>query len=191
MNKTKTVIVINGKGGCGKDTLVKFVESQYDRFAVWNVSSIDPVKEIAKTYGYDENNKSDEWRKFLSLLKEAFVGIDYKDVTYHLFKKFESFMQVDNKNGELMFVHIREPHEIDRFLNGIKDVETKEYPCNVYTLLIKREDTDSKTYGNKSDDEVENFNYDFTFVNKDGEDVDKYKFMIYLKEEILAAKKEA
>lgn len=185
MNKAKTVIVINGKGGCGKDTLVKFVQSQYERFRVWNVSAIDPVKEIAKIYGYDENNKSDKWRRFLSLLKEAFIGINYEGVTYYLFKKFDSFVNSDDRNGELMFVHIREPHEIDRFLTGIRDAETGEYPCNVYTLLIKREDTDNKTYGNKSDDEVENFNYDFTFVNKDGEDVDKYKFMIYLKETIL------
>ena len=39
----KTVIVINGAGGVGKDTLCEFAEKH---FKVMNVSSITPIKEF-------------------------------------------------------------------------------------------------------------------------------------------------
>lgn len=180
----KLIIIINGKGGCGKDTLVKFVQSQYERYEVWNISAIDPIKEIAKPYGYSENNKDEKWRKALSLLKEAFILIDNIPLKY-LLRKTEAFLESDDK---IMFVHIREPYEIDKFKLAVKDMFIYEKEFRLNTLLIKREDTDNKVYGNKSDDEVDNYNYDFVFTNKDGEDIDKYKFMIYFKKQILPMK---
>ena len=45
----KTVIVINGAGGVGKDTLCEFAEKHYK---VMNISSITPIKEIAAMCGY-------------------------------------------------------------------------------------------------------------------------------------------
>jgi hypothetical protein len=176
----KTVIIINGKGGCGKDTLVNFVKTQIED--TWNVSSIDPVKKIATQFGYDENNKTDEWRKALSLMKEAFITVDYEEVTTYLFNKFTSFISGDY--GDLMFVHVREPENIKKFINGTEDIDP-EHTCKVYTVLIKRKDTDDKVYGNSSDDDVENYDYDYTFINEAGENIDKYRFMIFLYEEIL------
>lgn len=176
----KLIIIINGKGGCGKDTLVKFVQSQYEKYKVWNVSSIDPVKDIAKAYGYEEDNKDEKWRRFLSLLKEAFSLTTNLSLKY-LLQKTKTFLE---SNDKVMFVHIREPQEIDKYKLAVKDIfSTEEF--RLHTLLIKRADTDDKIYGNKSDDEVDNYNYDFTFVNKDGENIDKYKFMIYYLENIL------
>ena len=46
----KLIVVINGRGGVGKDTLCSFVSDNYN---VMNISSIDPIKEIAKTIGWD------------------------------------------------------------------------------------------------------------------------------------------
>ena len=40
----KTIIVINGAGGVGKDTLCNIAARH---FAVWNISSITPIKELA------------------------------------------------------------------------------------------------------------------------------------------------
>ena len=41
----KTVLVINGAGGVGKDTLCAMAA---EKFRVENISSITPIKEIAK-----------------------------------------------------------------------------------------------------------------------------------------------
>ena len=46
----KYIVIINGTGGSGKDTFVSFV-SKYNK--VYNFSSIDKVKEIAKEVGWD------------------------------------------------------------------------------------------------------------------------------------------
>lgn len=43
----KTVIIINDKGGVGKDTLCNIAAEYY---LVKNVSTIDPFKEIARKY---------------------------------------------------------------------------------------------------------------------------------------------
>ena len=63
---SKQIVIINGTGGCGKDTFVSFV-SKYKR--VYNFSSIDKVKEIAKLIGWN-GGKTDKDRKFLSDLKK-------------------------------------------------------------------------------------------------------------------------
>ncbi len=43
----KIVIIMNGHGGTGKDTLCGFAEGIY---SVRNVSSAEPIKEIARKY---------------------------------------------------------------------------------------------------------------------------------------------
>jgi hypothetical protein len=47
---TKQVFIINGSGGCGKDTFISFVS---DIACVTNFSSVDKVKEIARIIGWD------------------------------------------------------------------------------------------------------------------------------------------
>ena len=47
----KAVIVINGAGGVGKDTLCDLAAKHFN---VYNVSSITPIKEIASLCGWDE-----------------------------------------------------------------------------------------------------------------------------------------
>ena len=49
----KQVFIINGSGGCGKDTFVEIVKSQAKRISVRNYSSVTKVKEIAKIIGWD------------------------------------------------------------------------------------------------------------------------------------------
>ena len=45
----KYVVIINGKGGVGKDTLCDIVSKKY---CVNNVSSITPIKQIAQIGGW-------------------------------------------------------------------------------------------------------------------------------------------
>ena len=79
----KTVIVINGAGGVGKDTLCEFAEKH---FRVMNISSITPIKEIAAMCGWG-GEKTDKARKFLSDLKA--LSIEYNDFPIYLCAVFK------------------------------------------------------------------------------------------------------
>ncbi|MBQ2864748.1 MAG: hypothetical protein IJE91_04740 [Clostridia bacterium] len=146
----KVTIVINGVGGCGKDSLINCLEGTYK---VHNKSSIDPVKDVAKHCGW-AGDKSDKTRKFLSDLKRLMT--DYNEFPLQfLLAEQDVFL---NGDFDLMFVHIREPEEIAKFVKHSKTT-TK-------TLLIKpRKELQGKVYGNTSDDDVENYDYDFIFYN--------------------------
>ena len=145
----KNIIVINGTGGSGKDTFVEYV-SKYAK--VYNFSSVDKVKEIAKLIGWT-GTKTDKDRKFLSDLKKLTTNYN-------------------SSNYEIMFIHIREPEEIQRVVDNF----------SAKTLLIKREglkiiDT------NSSDANVENYKYDYIIINTTLENLDKsaLKFIQNLK----------
>jgi len=146
----KTVIVINGAGGVGKDTLCEFAEKH---FKVMNISSITPIKEIAAMCGWS-GEKTDKARKFLSDLKA--LSIEYNDFpTAWAKEKYNEFLLSD---FEIMFVHIREPLEISKFVAATEN--------NAKTLLIRGGERMTKSnYGNVSDDSVENYSYDYYFVN--------------------------
>ena len=143
----KIVIVINGKGGVGKDTLCDIVAKYYPTF---NISTITPYKVVAQQLGW-KNEKTDEARKFLSDLKKA--SIEYNDYpTNYLFVNWKSFMQ---SNYSVMFVHIREPEEIDKFKRRVP---------NVKTLFVDSKRT-QREFGNSSDDSVTLYGYDYVYVN--------------------------
>ena len=146
----KTVIVINGAGGVGKDTLCELAAKH---FKVYNVSSITPIKEIAGTCGW-RGEKDDKARRFLSDLKR--LTVEYNDYpTVWAKAKYEEFLQSEN---EIMFLHIREAAEIKKFVLAT-DGEAK-------TLLVRGGSRMTKShYGTVSDDEVENYSYDYYFVN--------------------------
>ena len=145
----KTVIVINGSGGAGKDTLCEMAGKHYK---IMNVSSIDPIKKIAKDNGWN-GDKSEKSRKFLADLKTLFVEFNDLPLKY-LLEKYDVF-----KNGdeEIMFVHIREPREIAKFKAEIGE--------NCYTLLIRGRVGARTAWNNESDDAVEKYDYDFYYEN--------------------------
>ena len=151
MKSGKIAIVINGKGGVGKDTLC---EGAAKRFKVKNISSITPIKEIAKLCGWD-GSKDDRSRKFLAELKQ--LCVDYNDYpTVWAKGEYEQFLLSDE---EIMFVHIREPEEISKFVKATGG-EAK-------TLLVRADSRLAKNvYGNAADDNVENYAYDFYFDNE-------------------------
>jgi hypothetical protein len=145
----KIVIVINGKGGSGKDT---FCDLAAQRYRVRNISAITPIKEIAATFGWN-GEKDNRARRFLSDLKAAFAA--YNDLpNRYLLSEYEAFLQSED---DILFVHIREGEQIDRFRHGV-------HSCCI-TLLICSARTDSDTYGNVSDDEVEHYSYDYRYQN--------------------------
>lgn len=102
----KIVIIINGKGGSGKDTICNIVSKYYKTI---NISSIDIIKDMAKVIGYKDGKSLCE-RKLLSDLKR--VVKEYNNAPLHsILEKYSNFYYNDNEN-EIMFIHIREPEEI-------------------------------------------------------------------------------
>ena len=161
----KLTIVINGKGGVGKDTLCRFAA---ERYKTENVSSITPIKELAAACGW-QGEKTDRARKFLSDLKALTAAYNDYPTTY-LSDRYRAFLSSDD---ELLFVHIREPEEIRKFVSAT-DGAAK-------TLLIRGgERCERAAYGNVSDDGVEDYPYDYVFVNDRPLDQTRAAFLEFL-----------
>ena len=96
--------------------------------------------------------------KFLSDLKK--LTTNYNDMSFVSIK--EAINKFNSSDNEIMFIHIREPEEIQRVVDNF----------SAKTLLIKREglkiiDT------NSSDANVENYKYDYIIINTTLENLDK------------------
>ena len=162
----KTFIVINGQGGCGKDTICTIMSKYYN---VKNISTVDPIKAIAKYAGW-QGEKGDKARKMLADLKQVFI--EYNDLPLNYVK--EEMQKFSQDGNDIMFVHCREKEEIAKIVNCAT--------VHTITLLVKRLDKyfERKVYGNSADDDVENYNYDFIYCgnNETIEDLEK-SFMEY------------
>lgn len=152
------VIVVNGYPRSGKDTFVNFCKEKLGAFGV-SVSTVDFVKYLAAQSGWD-GTKTPKNRKFLSDLKDLLT--EWNDVPWkkveEVFEsiKVECFQYGLRDSDFFLFIHSREPKEIERF--------QKEY--GALTILIDREEVEGKQ-SNHSDAEVMNFNYDY-IINNDG-----------------------
>ena len=149
----KAVIVINGAGGVGKDTLCDLASKH---FKTRNISTITPIKEIAALCGWD-GSKDDKSRKFLADMKQLTVA--YNDFpTNWALNIFREFLTTDE---EVLFVHIREPEEIAKFIKATDGFAK--------ALLVRGGNRMKKNhYGNAADDCVENYAYDYYFMNDRG-----------------------
>lgn len=147
----KVVIVINGQGGSGKDTVCKIIAK---RFNVMNISTVDPIKDIAAYAGWT-GEKTDAARKMLADLKQVFITYNDLPLNYVL-KKQREFL---DSAAEIMFVHCRESEEIKKIVDNSL--------LKAVTLLIRRHDNafthKYKTFGNHADDDVEQYDYDFVY----------------------------
>lgn len=162
----KVAIVINGAGGVGKDTLCELAAKH---FKVMNISSITPIKEIASLCGWD-GTKDNKARKFLSDLKN--LCVEYNNYpTVWAKARYVEFLSSDN---DIMFVHIRESEEIEKFVAATGG--------KAKTLLVRGgKRMSNEKYGNVSDDEVENYSYDFYFLNEDSLEVAEIEFVKLIK----------
>lgn len=160
----KIVIIINGTGGAGKDTLCSLAEKHYK---VKNISAITPIKDIARNCGWS-GEKDAKSRKFLSDLKK--VVIEYNDFpTKYLYSEYKKFVESEDK---ILFVHIREKEEIEKF----KTLVT----LRCITLLVDRQTLSAEKWGNTSDDEVKNYKYDFYFNNSQALSITEQRFVSFL-----------
>lgn len=148
--KEKIVIIINGKGGAGKDTVCD-ITSKFYRANI--VSAITPIKEIAMNYGWT-GEKDKRSRKFLSDLKRAFI--EYNDLPNRYLEA--EYRKFEKSDSDILFVHIRENDQIDDFKRRVR--------LKCVTLLVRSSMIDDNSlYGNYSDDCVEEYKYDYYYTN--------------------------
>lgn len=163
----KRIFIINGSGGVGKDTFVDMVKNSVNKispkynkdnliispiYKVWNYSSIDKVKDIATQIGWD-GGKTEKDRKFLSDLKV--LTTEYNDMPFNDLKRIVNLFK-EKQDVVLLFLHIREPNEIERAKNEF----------NAHTILITRDSVPQIT-SNIADGGVFNYHYD-TIIKNNG-----------------------
>lgn len=189
MNSKNYIIVINGKGGVGKDTLISsFSDLMQNEVKVKNISAITLVKLAAANYFGWCGGKEDRDRKFLADLRSLIE--EYNDSCMEYLKKqtYEYFFENSRSNSgkdNVMFVHIREPENIERYIAWIQSCSHfDEYKVN--TLLVLGKEDDKIQHGNESDDNVRNYNYDAVYENNKSKTEAGFDFTLWLQENILS-----
>lgn len=150
----KLLIVINGMARSGKDTFCNFVRD-YSGHNTFIISSVDDVKEKAKTMGWDGVSKTEKDRKFLSDLKDLCTW--YNDAPFNYIKEQIKYFYA-SIHKEIMFIHIREPQEIQKLKN--------EFP-ELKTLLITNKNVPNITT-NSADASVYDYQYYDYIIKNDG-----------------------
>ena len=125
-----------------------------------NISTIDCVKNIARMFDWN-GKKSEKDRKMLSDFKDLLTNYNdypFKRIVAQItdWLRYDKSRPNDMYDHSFLFVHCREPKEIERIKN--------QFPNDVFTLLVQNPKV-AKVIGNHADREVENYNYDFTVVN--------------------------
>lgn len=150
----KQVFIINGSGGIGKDTFVNLIQLNFKSnyfHPIMNFSSVDKVKKVARMIGWDGKSKTEKDRKFLSDLK--LLCTEYNDMPFNsMCEVVEEFNK--SRHYQMLFLHIREPEEIERTKNAF----------NAKTILVKRDSVKHIT-SNMADENVFNYNYDIVINN--------------------------
>ena len=148
------VIVINGMSGVGKNEFIEACKKgDYD---VYDFSTIDYVKEVAKQIGWD-GVRDERGRKFLSDLKDALTDYDnipFKKVVSEIDNVLYQYDQFEQPTDKLIFfIQSREPADIDKWVD--------KYDAK--TLLIRREVEEE--YSNHADQGVFDYDYDYVYSN--------------------------
>ena len=151
------VVVINGVPRSGKDMFVNFCLGELGILGN-AISTVDYVKDVARALGWN-GEKTPENRRFLSDLKDALTRWD--DIPYKKVMDIKEAMELEFTLSEIkedgyLFVHCREPKEIQKFVDR----------NNAITVLLRRRAVESVVQSNKSDNNVFNFSYDFEIDNE-------------------------
>lgn len=145
------VIIINGTGGAGKDTVVKQISKNFNA-KVSNISSIDFVREyvdetlIAAHSGPFEIVKDEKYRTLLAEIKSVWDKHGNTSTDIVAKKVIDEIYNSSLYEKKLIFVHIRESHNIDKFKKEVKKrllYKKDKKECikfdpieNIHTLLV-------------------------------------------------------
>lgn len=155
------IYIVNGFPCSGKTTFEDIVTTLVGGEPIaYKLSTVDFVKHIAKTCGWD-GIKTPKTRKFLCDLKNLLT--DWDDVPFKMIAQKISYIRnsefFDGGNFEkksLIFIDCREPREIDKIKNAFA----------AKTILVRRESAENvKEISNEADLNVLNYNYDIVINN--------------------------
>lgn len=190
----KAIVIINGKGGIGKDTLINSIEQGKNCY-VHNSSSITLVRDMCEpiTVLSSKAEKDLAYRQMLADIKHAVdryyrqkhgIGLTTKDMIDDVFEYWleDELEKIEGYTSSVIFIHIREPENIKEFLAETKK-ELKKRGINdvILTTLLIRSERGLDSYGNSSDDRVENFEYEHIYESKNGinEDAECFRKMFF------------
>ena len=146
----RKIIIINGGAGVGKDTFVQMCQNIDP--TIQNLSSVDYVREVAHELGWS-GEKDDKARRFLSDLKKAMML--YNGAPFY--KVFETINDFDE--DAVVFLHVREPDEIELYKKQIKA------NCDKVITLLVRNNRVNEVTTNSSDANVTEYGYDYIIDN--------------------------
>lgn len=152
----KHIFILNGIGGCGKDTFGEFMT---DIMPTMHYSSVSKVKRIAYLCGWN-GGKTERDRKFLSDLK--LLTTEYSDMSFNDISNFVDLFSRNDVIEQVLLIDIREPAEIERAKKAF----------GAKTILIKN-DRVPKIESNMADAGV--FDYDYDVVIENNGTLDEFR----------------
>lgn len=148
------IIIINGNSGVGKDKFIELFQS-LTQHGVINLTTIKPVEDAMESLKI-ERSRDDKWRGCAAEMKQ--LTDKYYDISHrYVMRKIKSVHE--NSFNQYIFVHCREPFNIERLKTQIKNVIG--YKC--YTLLIER--NLNHIPDNHADMNVQDYSYDYVIQN--------------------------
>lgn len=186
--------IINGTNGVGKDTFIgnlrcsfkpqsRSKNSERERqSSISSISTIDTVKDMLRTYEIWDGEKDEASRLLMQRIKEAIC--EYSNyITESIVSRSREWFALQSKRFgtsddiSMMFIHCREPEEIKKLVDALNACFGDQ--AFIGTILIDRKDAPEVAH-NKSDENVRNYNYDFTFdiTNRLDDCVDQFANVI-------------
>jgi hypothetical protein len=155
INNNIHIIVLNGYPRSGKD---EFVNIASEAYTCYNHSTVDKVKFIAREMGWS-GEKDAKSRKMLSELKKFYTKWfdgPFQDILITI-----AGIKGENHKRCILFIHCREPEEIER----IKEYCKFDKSLNFCTILVRRPSHEITDNENDSDNNINDFEYDYEIVN--------------------------
>lgn len=153
------IYVVNGSPESGKTTFEHFVQAELGEDFCLILSTVDIVKECARTYFGWDGVKDSESRKMLSDLKDLmtrFNDIPYKDIEKKIVN-YKAHMEemIWDTSKLVVFIDCREPSEIQKFVDRL----------GAKTIFVERKKAESQATSNHADAHVRDFEYDYIIDN--------------------------
>ena len=143
------IYIVNGSGGVGKDTFIDYIA----RFLVTRkISSVEIIKKfLFDHYKLSSNNKTEEYRKIVSDIKDVLTKYDlsFKWLCRMIDEVLDSYVDFD-----AIFVIIREPSEIRKVV--------ERYDAKTILIINDRID---EIHSNHADANVSKYSYDYIIDN--------------------------
>ncbi len=150
------IFVLNGSPRSGKDTLTDFF-SEYG--FVYHFSYVDVVRDMLKSIHIDFSHKTDGDRQLIESICNALEKYDdvpmkhlCSNVRYTI--DVENWRNLNHSNSAFIFVDIRKPDNIKRFI--------KEFPETITLYIEDGKDINNVT---ESDASVRDYEYDYCIEN--------------------------